>query len=61
MSDSEGTVSALVAEVDDDDLDELREEGYLRFQFDGDLIERDPIVDFEYVGDETNGEPVEDE
>jgi hypothetical protein len=61
MSDSQETVSALVAEVDDDDLDELRDEGYLRFQFDGDLIERDPIVDFEYVGETNDGEPVEDE
>lgn len=61
MSGSNETVPVLVAEVDDDDLDELRDEGFLRFQFDGSLIERDPIVDFEYVG-ETNGrEPVDDE
>lgn len=48
-SDESETVGVLVAEVDDEDLEELREEGYLRFQFEGDLVERDPIVDVEYV------------
>jgi len=50
-SDESETVGVLVAEVDDEDLEELREEGYLRFQFEGDLIDRNPIVDVEYVGE----------
>jgi len=50
-SDESETVGVLVTEVDDEDLEELREEGYLRFQFEGDLIKRDPIVDVEYVGE----------
>jgi len=49
--DESETIDVLVAEVGDEDLEELREEGYLRFQFEGDLIERAPIVDVEYVGD----------
>lgn len=41
----------FVLEVDDDDLQELKEDGFLRFSFDGAIIEQDPIVDVEYTGE----------
>lgn len=55
-SDESETVGVLVAELDDEDLKKLREEGFLRFQFEGDLIERDPIVDVEYVDESASSD-----